>query len=143
MYFCYYLLGKRQVSSFEPIGIPFTQGLFVTSLVENGSVILGIIFFSNFVNVFFHGPHCSPEKKIQAINKVQQRYEYTRGLVKSCYQLLLEKGMEYESYKHKHTKYKLKQTELYNRYKSWSRKAQYSFDTGLELPPKTQTAWSI
>ena len=57
---------------------------------------------TEFLLVFFHQSpitktgknwtHHSPEKHFWAINKLQQRFKYTRRLIKSHYYLSLEKG---------------------------------------------------
>ena len=50
--------------------------------------------------------HITHLRKFQAINILEHSYDYTSRPVKSRYYLLLEKGVEYETYEH--TKYKLK-----------------------------------
>ena len=67
MYFCYFEIfppWKGRGPSFEQIWIPFTQGCFVPSLVENGPLVLG----KNFVNVFSLFHNYVPLKKVGALH---------------------------------------------------------------------------
>ena len=49
-------------------------------------------FYSNVTEQEAHEPHCSPEKKVQSIYKLQQSYDYISRQVKSTYYLLLKRG---------------------------------------------------
>ena len=55
----------------------------------------------------------------------------------------MEKGVKHEIYEHKHTKYKLKETDTKVGQERPSIVFGALIDTGLEIPPKTQTAGSI
>ena len=60
-------LGKGRGSSFEQIWIPFTQGCFVTSLVEISPVVWRRWFF-NFFNAFFLFCYYLPLEKGEALH---------------------------------------------------------------------------